>query len=383
MLKRMQRAKAVPARRSPAAVASHRHDVAWKRIDWLLLLALIAAVFLAYQPVWRAGFIWDDDAHVTAPALRSLDGLGRIWIEPGATQQFYPLVETVFWAEYKLWGDWSPPYHLVNILLHAVAAVLVALVLRRLAIPGAYLAAAIFALHPVHVESVAWITEMKNTLSAVFYLAAVLVYLRYDQVRTRRLYLAALALFVLGLLSKTVIATLPGALLLIFWWQRGRLSWRRDVLPLVPYFAAGRGRRAGYFLDGTQVRGGRGSGFPVDAHRAVPAGGTGRLVLPGQAVLAGRFDLRLSSLAHQPGGVVAIPVSGRGDVVAGGVVGVAAAMARAAGRGALFRRHAVSGPGLLQCVHVHLFLRGRSPPVPGEPGNHHPGCGGAGAHFSP
>src|SRR5207253_175436 len=98
---------------------------------------------------------------------------------------------------------------------------------RRLRIPGAVLAVAIFALHPVHVESVAWITEQKNTLSAVFYFAAMLLYLRFDQERRTSLYLLALGLFVLGLLTKTVIATLPGVLLVVFWWQRGRISWRR------------------------------------------------------------------------------------------------------------------------------------------------------------
>jgi Flp pilus assembly protein TadD len=138
-----------------------------------------------------------------------------------------------------LWGDATLGYHLVNILLHAVAALMVALILRRWAIPGAYLAAAVFALHPVHVESVAWITELKNTLSAVFYLGAMLVYLRFDQQRKAWAYFGGLGLFVLGLLSKTVTATLPAALLVIFWWQRGRLSWRRDVLPLMPYFVLG------------------------------------------------------------------------------------------------------------------------------------------------
>ncbi len=116
---------------------------------------------------------------------------------------------------------------------------MVALVLRRLAIPGAYLAAAIFALHPVQVESVAWITEQKNTLSAVFYLGAMLLYLRFDQTRKTPSYCWALGLFVLGLLSKTVAATLPAALLVIFWWQRGWLSWRRDIWPLLPFFVLG------------------------------------------------------------------------------------------------------------------------------------------------
>lgn len=205
---------------------------------WLFAAALALVVLLVYQPVWHGGFIWDDDRHVR-PDLQSWLGLWRIWVEPRATQQYYPLTHSVFWLEYAFWGDSTLGYHLVNILLHAAAAVLVAAILRRLAIPGAYLAAAVFALHPVHVESVAWISELKNTLSAVFYLGAALFYLRFDAGRGQRCYFAALALFVLGLMTKTVTATLPAALLVVFWWQRGRLSWRRDVAPLLPFFALG------------------------------------------------------------------------------------------------------------------------------------------------
>ena len=207
--------------------------------EWLYLAALVVVVLLIYQPAWHGGFLWDDNAHVTKPELRSWHGLYRIWFELGATQQFYPLLHSAFWVEHRLWGDATLGYHLINILLHAAATVLAALVLRRLAVPGALLAAAIFALHPVHVESVAWITEQKNTLSAVFYLAAMLVYLRFDQTRKAASYGGALGLFLLGLLSKTTAATLPAALLVIFWWQRGKLSWRRDVGPLVPFFLLG------------------------------------------------------------------------------------------------------------------------------------------------
>ncbi|MGO8751262.1 MAG: tetratricopeptide repeat protein [Thermoguttaceae bacterium] len=209
------------------------------RRDWVFAAALAAAVFLAYQPAWNGGFIWDDESHVTAPPLRSLDGLRRIWFEAGATQQYYPLLHSVFWVEQKLWGDAPLGYHLVNILLHTLAALMAAILLRRLEVPGAYLAAAIFALHPVHVESVAWIAELKNTLSAVFHLAAAIVYLRFDRARSMLPYMVALLLFVLGLLSKTVTATLPAALLVVFWWQRGRLAWKRDVLPLAPFFLLG------------------------------------------------------------------------------------------------------------------------------------------------
>ncbi len=202
-------------------------------------MAVVAVVFLVYQPAWHAGFIWDDDAHVTPPELRSWHGLWRIWFEVGAVQQYYPLLHTVSWLEYPLFGQNPAGYHLVNIGVHALNAVMLWLILRRLQVPGARLAAGIFALHPVMVESVAWITELKNTLSGLFYLGAALAYLRFDADRRNRWYAAALGLFTLALLSKTTAATLPGALLVVFWWQRGRLSWRRDFQPLLPFFFLG------------------------------------------------------------------------------------------------------------------------------------------------
>ncbi len=213
---------------------------------------VVCATFFAYLPALSGVFIWNDADYVTAPALRSLDGLARIWTEPGATQQYYPLLHSAFWFQHRLFGDNPLGYHVVTILLHAGSAVLFALVLRRLfagngAVPAgaAWLAALLFALHPVHVESVAWITEQKNTLSLAFYLAAALAYLGFDEMRRPRTYAAALALFVLSLLCKTVTATLPEALLVVFWWKRGRLDWRRDFLPLLPWLVLGVG--AGVF----------------------------------------------------------------------------------------------------------------------------------------
>ncbi|HKQ49414.1 MAG TPA: tetratricopeptide repeat protein [Phycisphaerae bacterium] len=208
---------------------------------------VVVALLVAYAPAIRGGFIWDDDAHVTKPELRSTAGLYRIWFEIGATQQYYPLLHTAFWIQHKLWGDWPVGYHLVNLTWHAIAAMLVLVIVRRLlrgkrvagADSGAVLTAAVFALHPVQVESVAWITEQKNTLSAVFYLAAMLSYLRFDETRQRSLYGLATGMFVLGLLTKTVTATLPAAMLVILWWQRGRLSWKRDVGLLLPWFVLG------------------------------------------------------------------------------------------------------------------------------------------------
>ena len=200
---------------------------------------LLAATLLAYRPAWHGAPVWDDDGHLTARELRSVDGLKRIWIEPGATQQYYPFVHSAFWLQHRLWGDRTTGYHIVNIVLHATSAFLVFVILGRLGVPGALLAAGIFALHPVHVESVAWITQLKNQLSGVLYLTAFLVYLRYDAQGARPYYGLAFVLFLLALASKTVTSTLPAALLIAFWWQRGRLDWRRDVLPLAPFVAAG------------------------------------------------------------------------------------------------------------------------------------------------
>jgi protein O-mannosyl-transferase len=224
--------------RTPARVAEpDRAARAWR--PWLLALALLAGTLVVYYPAWHGGMVWDDDRHVTAPALRSLAGLSRIWLDVRATLQYYPVLHSAFWIEHRLWGDATLGYHLANILEHVGAALLLGLILRRLAVPGSWVAAAVFALHPVQTESVAWISEQKNTLSAVFYLSAALAYLRFDQTRRARWYAVSLAVFGLALLSKTVTATLPGALLVVFWWRRGRLSWTRDVLPLVPFFTAG------------------------------------------------------------------------------------------------------------------------------------------------
>ena len=266
-----------PARsRRAAATATPPPGPAWPmRKLWPLLAAV---TLLAYLPVLRAGFIWDDNGHVTRPDLRSLDGLVRIWTEVGATQQYYPVLHTAFWIEHGLWGDAPLGYHLLNILLHAVSAGLFVLVLRRLAVPGAGFAGFVFALHPVAVESVAWISEQKNTLSLVFYLLAALSYLDFEEGRdgdaaasSRRKvlglppYAAASVFFLLALFSKSVTATLPAALLVVIWWRRGRLSWRRDVLPLAPWFVAG--GAAGFLTSWVESHfiGARGADFGLSA----------------------------------------------------------------------------------------------------------------------
>lgn len=206
---------------------------------WAVFAGLFVVTFFAYLPALRAAFIWNDSDYVTAAHLRSLHGLWRIWTEVGATEQYYPLLHSAFWVQHRLWGDTPLGYHLVLVGQHALAAGLFGCVLRRLAVPGAWLAASIFALHPVCVESVAWVSEQKNTLSLVCYLGAALAYLRFDESRKPTHYLAATALFAAALLSKTTTATLPPALLVIFWWRRSRIDTRRDVVPLLPWFIAG------------------------------------------------------------------------------------------------------------------------------------------------
>jgi tetratricopeptide (TPR) repeat protein len=247
-----------------------------KRI-WPGALVVCLAV-LAYLPSLSGLFLWNDSDYVTAPVLRSPHGLLRIWAEPGETQQYYPLLHTAFWVEHGLFGDHPLGYHVLTVLLHAASAVGFALVLRRL-LPGdearavAWLAALVFALHPVNVESVAWITEQKNTLSLALYLASALAYLRFDETRGPRAYAAALSLFVLSLLCKTVTATLPAALLVVFWWRRGRLSWRRDVLPLAPWLVLG--ASAGLFSSWVEKAyvGAQGADFNLSlAGRALVAG---------------------------------------------------------------------------------------------------------------
>ena len=258
--------------------------------DGLFLAGLLAAILFVYHPAWSGGFLWDDAAHVTRADLRSWQGLWRIWFDPGATQQHYPAVHSAFWLQQRLWGNNPTGYHFVTLILHFGAAVLVALNLRRLAVSGAYLAAAVFALHPVHVESVAWITELKNTLSAVFYLGAALAWLHFEEKRLLRTWLLAFFLFLLALCSKTVTATLPAALLLIHWWRRGRPSWRRDVVPLLPFFALG--AAAGLFTIWVERRlvGAEGAGFDLSAAQRILIAGRaawfylGKLVWPADLV---------------------------------------------------------------------------------------------------
>ena len=214
------------------------------------LLALVAAV---YWPTLDNGFIWDDETYLeNNVSLRSATGLYNIWFKLGAVPQYYPLVHTTFWIENHLWGLDPRGYHVVNLLLHAAAAVLVWRVLRVLELPGAWLAAAIFAVHPVHVETVAWVTERKNVLSCCLALGSIWSYFRFSPPRPDEsrpgapvatshqwwFYSLSLVLYVLALFSKTVACSVPAVLLVVYWWKRGRFDWR-EAARLTPFFAVG------------------------------------------------------------------------------------------------------------------------------------------------
>jgi Flp pilus assembly protein TadD len=203
-------------------------------------IVLVSVTVLAYQPAWNGKPLLDDTDHlITTKELRSLDGLASLWIQPHTNRQYHPLVDTVYWIEDKLWGQATLGYHFVSILLHAASALLLVKILQKLQVPGAWLAAAIFALHPVHVESVAWMVELKNTLSGIFFFASVLVYLKFDEERTWQSYAFVVLLFTLGVLAKAIVATFPAVILILLWWKRGKLNWTRDVKPLLPFVALG------------------------------------------------------------------------------------------------------------------------------------------------
>lgn len=196
---------------------------------------LFVLVLVAYIPAIRAGFIWDDDLFLTHnPLIQADDGLYRFWFTKEAPD-YFPLVSTSLWLEWRVWGQNPVGYHVVNIVYHAVSSLLIWLLLLRLKIPGAWLAALIFAVHPVNVETVAWITERKNTQPMVFYLLSVLCYLIYERDGRKCFYIISLIACLLALLSKTSVVMLPFVLLGCVWWQRGLIG-RKDLIRVAPFF---------------------------------------------------------------------------------------------------------------------------------------------------
>ena len=215
-----------------------------ERRAWLWGLLLIAFVFIAYAQVFHAGFIWDDESHLTRnPCIVGPLGLKEIWTSTQAV--YYPLVLTTFWALHKFVGLNPLPYHILNVLMHAGSAVLLWRVLRQLGVRGAWLGAALWALHPVMVQSVAWVTELKNTQSCLFYLLSSYCFLNWEKqsqiTQTRRVEVSlmfglSLLCFVLATLSKPSVVMLPCVLALCVWWRRRRIQWR-DAVALASFVA--------------------------------------------------------------------------------------------------------------------------------------------------
>ncbi|MDE0101454.1 MAG: tetratricopeptide repeat protein [Bryobacterales bacterium] len=193
----------------------------------------------AYLPALEAGFVWDDTILVNESVIHDWSGLWKIWFSPTDIEReahYWPVVYTSFWIEHKLWGLAPLGYHAVNVLLHLVNVLLIWHLLARLAVPGAWTVAAVFAVHPLHVESVVWVIERKDVLSALFYLTAAGTWIRYTVAPRPGRYLLALGLFTAALLSKSIVVTLPAALIIWHWWQAGRIT-RTDIVRLAPMFA--------------------------------------------------------------------------------------------------------------------------------------------------
>ena len=205
-------------------------------------LILAAVTIVVYRPAWNGGFLWDDDVYITNNELLTApDGLRRIWFSLDSPSQYFPLVYTTFRIEHGLWGLNSTGYHWVNLVLHVANALLVWLVLARLKVPGAWLAGAIFALHPVQVESVAWITERKNVLMGFFFLLTLLAWIAFVDGKTKRrwvFYGLAVILYLFALSAKTTACTLPAALFLILWLQRKPIDWKR-IIQIIPFLVLG------------------------------------------------------------------------------------------------------------------------------------------------
>ena len=228
------RPRASAAPRTAAAGASRRippvQDDAAQ--NFFLGLALFLLAIVVYYQAFHAGFIWDDDQLLTAnQQVQSPDGWWNLWVHP-QTADYFPLTSTTLWFEWRLWGMNSIGYHITNVLFHATAVVLTWQVLKRLHIPGAWIAAALFAAHPVSVESVAWISERKNTISQIFFLLSIIHYVRFEEKGRVWRYGVAVFCFLLALTAKTSVVMLPFLLLMLAWWRRPELEPLRETYDL-------------------------------------------------------------------------------------------------------------------------------------------------------
>lgn len=217
------------------------------RRDVFYFLVLFVLVAVIYFPATRAGFVWDDSIMRSLKAVSTWGGIWDIWFDPASAYMqgdrwveghYWPLLYTTFWIEHKLWGFSPAGYHVVNILIHFANTMLLWRLLARLAVPGAWFVAAVFAAHPLHTESVVWIMARKDMLATLFCLASLLMWLRFAESRRRGHYAAALLLFAAAMLCKSVVVVFPATLLILQWWKEGRVSWEY-LLRSAPFFLVG------------------------------------------------------------------------------------------------------------------------------------------------
>jgi len=262
---------------------------------WIGGAALLAMTLISYIPALSGGYVWDDDRLLTNnPNIRTLAGLVRTWTDPRANTDYYPLTHSSWWLEYHLFGLNAFVFHLDNVLLHIGTGFVFWLLLRLLMVPGAWVAAAVFLVHPLHVESVAWVSERKNVLSGLLCLLAVWSFLRSALDESgpaiRRWTFSGLSLlfFVCALLAKPVTMAAAAVLPLLIWWKRGRLT-RGDALAVVPYFAVAAPMAALTIW--------------VQYHHVGASGESFDLSLPQRTILAGRALLFYAGKLAWPQGL--------------------------------------------------------------------------------
>lgn len=224
---------------------SSRMRISRQDIFTVLVLGVLIAVI--YFPATQAGFVWDDSIMRELRAVSTWGGIWDLWFNPvgayleGGTRKeghYWPLLYTTFWLEHKLWGFSPTGYHIVNVLIHFANTVLLWRLLARLAVPGAWFVAAVFAVHPLHTESVAWIMARKDMLATLFCLMAFFMWLRFVELPSRGRYAGALLLFTAAMLSKSVVVVFPATLLILQWWKEGHLT-RAYLLRAAPFFFVG------------------------------------------------------------------------------------------------------------------------------------------------
>jgi tetratricopeptide (TPR) repeat protein len=204
---------------------------------WLQGAMIVLGAVIIFLPVLHGNWLWDDNIDITQNGVtRGAKGLWTIWFQPGSQLDYYPVKASVQWVQWHLWGNDTFGYHLTNLLLHIASALLVWRLFQKLGLKLAWLGGLIFAIHPALVESVAWIAELKNTLSMPFFLLAAIFYLEYDAHRRRKDFIVALVLFILAMLTKPTMVMFPVVILGYAWWQRGRIG-RHDLKASAPFFA--------------------------------------------------------------------------------------------------------------------------------------------------